>query len=54
MKEKYEKSILIITRFSDEDVITTSDWNNASFEENAFEGVASTAREVPTPPRAWN
>ena len=29
MKEKYEKSILTITRFSDKDVITTSDTNNA-------------------------
>lgn len=30
MKQKYEKSILTITRFSDEDVITTSeDRNNA-------------------------
>ena len=30
MKEKYEKSFLIITRFSNEDVITTSeDRNNA-------------------------
>ena len=29
MKEKYEKSILTITRFSDKDVITTSDRNNA-------------------------
>ena len=25
MKEKYEKSILTVTRFSDEDVITTSE-----------------------------
>ena len=29
MKGKYEKSILTITLFSDEDVITTSDRNNA-------------------------
>ena len=30
MKDKYEKTILTITRFSDEDVITTStDRNNA-------------------------
>ena len=54
MKEKYEKSILTITRFSNEDVITTSDRNNASFEVKVFEDVASTAREVPTPPRSWN
>ena len=29
MKEKYERIELKITRFSDEDVITTSDTNNA-------------------------
>lgn len=29
MKEKYERIELKITRFSDEDVITTSDRNNA-------------------------
>ena len=29
MKEKYERIKLKITRFSDEDVITTSDRNNA-------------------------
>ena len=29
MKGKYEKSILTVTLFSDEDVITTSDINNA-------------------------
>ena len=28
--------------------------NNASVEEKVFEDVASTAREVPTPPRSWN
>ena len=29
MKEKYERIELTVTRFSDEDVITTSDTNNA-------------------------
>ncbi len=29
MQDNYEKLILTITRFSDEDVITTSDRNNA-------------------------
>ena len=29
MKQQYEKTVLTITRFSDEDVITTSDRNNA-------------------------
>ena len=52
MKEKYERIELTVTRFSGEDVITTSDRNNASFEQNVFEGVASTAKEVPTL-RTW-
>lgn len=29
MKQKYEKTVLTITRFSEEDIITTSDRNNA-------------------------
>lgn len=52
MKEKYEKSFLIITRFSNEDVITTSDRNNAHFEEKIFEDAASSAEPVPTL-RTW-
>ena len=47
MKQAYEKIELKITRFSDEDVITTSDRNNAYLEQNALDQTASSAREVP-------
>ncbi len=52
MKEKYERITFSITRFSNEDVITTSDRNNAHFEEKIFEDAASSAGPVPTP-RNW-
>lgn len=46
MKQQYERLELTITRFSDEDVITTS-VNNAYVEENVLDQTASSAKEVP-------
>ena len=46
MKEKYERIELTVTRFSGEDVITTSDTNNASVEENLLEKAANEARTL--------
>lgn len=49
MKQKYEKTLLIITRFTDEDVITTSDINNAYTDlEELNEQGRSGRRAVPT------
>ena len=47
MKQAYERIELKITRFSDEDVITTSDRNNAYLEENALDQTVDAARAVP-------
>lgn len=52
MKEKYEKSILIITRFSDEDVITTSEDRNNAY--NKLSELSSTSDREPQAPRSWN
>ena len=50
MKEKYERIELTVTRFSGEDIITTSDTNNAHIEQNLLEKAANEAR-TPVPTR---
>ena len=50
MKEKYERIELTVTRFSGEDVITTS-VNNAYVEENVFDQTAAASDAVKTVPQ---
>ncbi len=52
MKEKYEKSVLTVTRFSKEDVITTSEDRNNAY--NKLSELSSTSERVPQAPHSWN
>ena len=53
MKQEYNRTVLTITEFDEEDVITTSspDRNNAYFDISALD---SNGADSPAPPGAWN